>query len=499
MKWKMLAVILLLAIGLGTAAYVVLAPGGGSQGGTSYLSAAVTRTTVERQVVATGNVVSAATYNLVFGSEPVLSTGTTTASTASGSGGTSVTWAVKTVVVAPGDHVSAGAELATADSSSAEAALLQAQANLAAAQSRLTLDTAGSTAADKASARDSVRQAQQQLTVAKQTRTLTAQQNALKLSQAKAALKAAKAKLAADIAASAPAEAIDADQSAVTQSQQQLDTLTLTIRASNAQAANQVTSAQLGLTSAQHGYTSKTAPATAATIASDRAAVTSAENAVTAAQNTLDNATLVSPVDGFVTAVNVVAGSDAPSGAAITVADGRMKVSASVTETDRPSLKVGQTVSVTITAVGATATGKLTEISPVGSSSGTGGVVSYPIAVSLDSAPDGTAAGMSAQIAVTIAQAADVLAVPVAAISGTDGQYSVRVLDASGSIQTVSIEIGLATSTLVEVRSGLSEGQRVVTGVVTPRTGTSTTTGGGMPGFGGGFRPNDNGGRTNQP
>jgi multidrug efflux pump subunit AcrA (membrane-fusion protein) len=164
-----------------------------------------------------------------------------------------------------------------------------------------------------------------------------------------------------------------------------------------------------------------------------------------------------------------------------------------VTETDLPSLAVGQTVSVEITATGETTTGTVKEISPVADLADAGGVVSYPIVIALDAPPDGTASGMTAEVQVTTAQAADVLAVPATAVNGSDGNYSVMVLGADGLPASVAVEVGLITSDLAEIRSGLNEGDTVVTGIATAQTGTETTGGGAFPGGGGGAFPGGGG------
>ncbi|MEA2608585.1 MAG: hypothetical protein QOJ75_828 [Chloroflexota bacterium] len=629
MKVKVAAVVLLLAIGLGTVGFVVLAPGGNAQSQTSFLTASVTRGTVAQQVVATGSVRSSATYNLAFGSDPVLSTSTTStsssssasnASTASsaGSGGSSGTWLVTGITVAVGDRVTKGQRLATADTANAKAALDLAKANLAVANARLAVDKAGLTPAERAAAYDSILQAQQQLKVAKQSRTqtvaqddlklsqaktalakaqqellsdqtagpasatitadqaaitqaqqqldtlnlqisgssseagVTSQQNALKVTQAQEALTSAQQKLATDLAATPQVQsAISSDQAAVNQAQQQLDTLNLQVQATGTQtsvtdqqnqlklsqaqaalataqqklatdqaagpadsiikadqsaidqaqqqldtlelgnsasatsAANQLASAELSLSSSQHNYSAKVVPATASTIATDKASVATAKSAVTDAENTLKGSTLSSPVDGVVTVVNVVSGTTAPTSADVTIASGQMEVSATVTESDYPSLKLGQAVTVSITALGQTATGTVKQIDPIGTSSGSGGVVSYPIVVTIDPVPAGTASGMSADITVTTAQAADVLSVPAAALTGSAGNYAVRVLGSDGVATTQAVQVGLVTSSQAEITSGLTEGETVITGVNTPRTGTTTT--GGNAGLGGGL------------
>ncbi len=206
------------------------------------------------------------------------------------------------------------------------------------------------------------------------------------------------------------------------------------------------------------------------------------------AQTSLDNAQLVSPVDGVVLAVNITPGVDAPSGSAITVQSNAFQVSASVAEADLPSLKLGQDANVTLTASGLTASGKVTQISPTGSSGTGGGVVTYAILVSLPTPPAGTASGMSASISITTAQATNVIAVPAISLVGSLGSYSVRVLDSSGQPQSVPVQVGLVTSSLAEIQSGIDVGTEVVTGSSSNRTTTTTTGGGGfgVPGVGGG-------------
>ncbi len=201
----------------------------------------------------------------------------------------------------------------------------------------------------------------------------------------------------------------------------------------------------------------------------------------------------------MVTAVGIVTGATAPGSADLTVASLQMEVSATVTETDYPSLKVGQAVTVSITALDKTATGTVKEIDPTGTSSGTGGVVSYPVIVSIDPVPDGTASGMSADIEVVTAEASDVLSVPATALNGRDGNYAVRVLGADGVPTATAVEVGLVTSSLAEIKSGLTEGQTVVTGTSTAQTGAAATTGGGGLGGGGLGFPTGGGGNFRPP
>ena len=128
-------------------------------------------------------------------------------------------------------------------------------------------------------------------------------------------------------------------------------------------------------------------------------------------------------------------------------------------------------------------TGKVTAIAPTAAGDTTGGVVSYAVTVSLDNVPATVRAGMTADVTITIDSATNVLTVPAAALRGTAGNYSVLVLGADGTPTAQPVEVGLVTNTTAEIKSGLAEGQEVVTGVNTAQNGTATN---GNGGFGGG-------------
>ena len=212
-------------------------------------------------------------------------------------------------------------------------------------------------------------------------------------------------------------------------------------------------------------------------------------------------ATLTAPIDGIVTAVNVVKGLEAPSGDAIVVDATTFQVTADVVESDLAAMKVGQTAAVTIGAVDGQVTGKVTAIAPTAAGNTTGSVVSYAVTVSLDNVPATVRAGMTADVTITIDSATNVLTVPASALRGTAGNYSVLTLGADGTPVAQPVEVGLVTNTTAEIKSGLTEGQEVVTGVNTPQTGTATNGNGGFGGggFGGAIPVGGNGRRGTSP
>jgi macrolide-specific efflux system membrane fusion protein len=208
-------------------------------------------------------------------------------------------------------------------------------------------------------------------------------------------------------------------------------------------------------------------------------------------------ATLKAPIDGVVTTVTIVTGLEAPSGDAIVIDSSELQVTADVVESDLASMQLGQTAAVTIGAVDAAVVGTVSAVAPTASAASNSGVVSYPVTVSLTDAPATVRSGMTADVTITIDSAAGVLAVPATALRGSAGAYTVLVMGADGQPVSQPVDVGLVTSSLAEITSGLTAGQEVVTGLANAQTSTQNGSGGGFGGgvaipgggFGGGNRP----------
>ena len=193
----------------------------------------------------------------------------------------------------------------------------------------------------------------------------------------------------------------------------------------------------------------------------------------------LPSATLTAPEDGTITAVAITVGSDAPNVAAVTMISSALEVSTSVVESDITSIKIGQAAAITISALDASLNGKVLSIDPVGSGSGSNGVVSFAVRVALDAPPAGLRPGMTANITITAASATGVLSIPSRALSGSAASYTVSVVAGDGTVSTRSVQVGLVTASLAEITSGLQAGERVVTGTSSAQNAGTTTTGGG--------------------
>src|SRR5213078_2645409 len=116
MKLKLLALVVLLAVGAGA---VILAMGGiaAASDQPRYLTSTVTRGTISQDVTSTGTVAASTTYGLIFGSAPQL-----------GASSSGTTWLVDTLKVKVGDQVKKGQVLAKAATASLRAQLDQANA-----------------------------------------------------------------------------------------------------------------------------------------------------------------------------------------------------------------------------------------------------------------------------------------------------------------------------------------------------------------------------------
>lgn len=153
--------------------------------------------------------------------------------------------------------------------------------------------------------------------------------------------------------------------------------------------------------------------------------------------------------------------------------EGTPIITANLTEIDVPTIEVGQKATVTFDGIkDKTFTGKVAAVDRIGSISN--GVTSYPVTISLDTQVPAVLPNMSAAANIITQTKDDVLLVPVASVTTTDGTSTVRVMK-NGAPQIVTVEIGAASDTQVEIVSGLSEGDTIVTG--TTSTGATNTTG----------------------
>jgi multidrug efflux pump subunit AcrA (membrane-fusion protein) len=182
-----------------------------------------------------------------------------------------------------------------------------------------------------------------------------------------------------------------------------------------------------------------------------------------AAKAVLESLEIDAPFDGIVLAVSAKIGETYQAEATLfTVGDPKaLEVLANVTEEDYPLLVIGQDAEVYFDArPEVNVQGKVERIIPKRIE---GDHPLYNIYISLKEIPDGLADGMTADTAITIAKRENVLCLPRAVVRASGGdKTTIKVWDGSAEV-TKEITIGLRGDTYVEIVSGLSEGEPVVT------------------------------------
>ncbi|GAA4844100.1 efflux RND transporter periplasmic adaptor subunit [Luteimicrobium xylanilyticum] len=262
------------------------------------------------------------------------------------------------------------------------------------------------------------------------------------------------------------------------------------------------------------------------------AAVKVAQAAEDDAEDAMDAATLKAPAAGLVTAVNVAKG-DAVTGSSGSSASGSSsgsgstggssssggmgggsgsssssssstsstaaftivgtsswEVAVSVGEDDVENVAKGDQVELTGDDLSDTVFGTVSSVGLLPSTSS--GSVTYPVTVKVTGSPKGLHDGVSVTAKIVYERRSDVLSVPSAAITTTDGTSTVEVVGDDGKTTKTTVTVGETSGQNVEITKGLTEGQKIqytqtvfTPGSTSNRNGTNQQNGE-LPGFGGG-------------
>ncbi|HEY6426602.1 MAG TPA: efflux RND transporter periplasmic adaptor subunit [Acidimicrobiales bacterium] len=236
-------------------------------------------------------------------------------------------------------------------------------------------------------------------------------------------------------------------------------------------------------------------------IASDQAAIDSAQANLTEAQQALNGATLSSPISGTVVSVGINVGDTVSANSSTEVISiigtKSYEVQATLDSTQVPSVKVGQSATVSVDGVGGTMGGTVSQVGPVQSTSSG---YSYPVVIALPSSATGLYPGSTANVVISTGEVNNVVAVPTSAVQSLGSRAYVLELD-KGTLTRKVITIGMVGDVYTQVDSGLTPGQSVVLAdyaEAVPSSNTNTVGGlgnflgggagaGGLFGGGGGF------------
>ena len=386
---------------------------------------------------------------------------------------------------------------------SANAAIAQDQtsynnavASLGAANSALNACTSGSTGTGATSctqesqavtaAQGQVSSASTSLSNAQTALTDTEAQNAVSLAQAQLAVTDATQKLATDQTTLNLDKAIasggcsaDPSSSECSQAQSAVTSQTQVVTSDQYQLAT----AQSQIPSTQAKNTQAVQQSQSA-ISADEAQVANDQATLATDQASLAQAEIVAPISGVVDQINITVGlsgsagtsasasSTGPTGAIILSSPGGYEVQGSVSDAQISQVQLGEQA--TIVPAGATTPvyGTVTQITPQATI--TSGVASYPIVVSItDANPNLYSgvkvtskapqlfAGASAQVALIVKQATNVLSVPTSAVH-TVGSLSYVLVKSANKEKRVIVSVGAADAQYTQVLSGLKLGESVV-------------------------------------
>ncbi|HEY6019765.1 MAG TPA: efflux RND transporter periplasmic adaptor subunit, partial [Candidatus Paceibacterota bacterium] len=207
-------------------------------------------------------------------------------------------------------------------------------------------------------------------------------------------------------------------------------------------------------------------------------------------QEQLADYTVVSPFAGTVSSVAAKVSQDS-SGTIASVVTNQQVATLSLNEVDAAKVKTGDKATLTFDAIdGLTLTGTVADIDPVGTVSQ--GVVSYTVKITLDTQDSRIKPGMTVNATIQIAVHQDVLVVPQSAVKTLNGSSyvltftppisdtEIAAAGAQGIVSTsaptqVPVVTGISDSTNIEIVSGLSPGQQIVTRTISGVVKTTAT------------------------
>ncbi len=183
------------------------------------------------------------------------------------------------------------------------------------------------------------------------------------------------------------------------------------------------------------------------------------EASITLVRDSLDGLTLRAPIDGEVSALTTEVGEVLAPGARLGQIDeiGAYKIRAQINEFYLGRLAIGQAAETTIGGIGHTLI--VDKIYPTVENREFAADLKFDMEL-----PEGLRRGQSLQLRVALSQSGEHLTIPTGAyFDETGGQY-VYVLNADGSTATKrEIVLGRRGSTQIEVVSGLTQGEEIIT------------------------------------
>jgi len=258
------------------------------------------------------------------------------------------------------------------------------------------------------------------------------------------------------------AQAVQTAFNALTTASTNLDQIISQLPSSTPSASKPATSGSGASGSA--GRSSGAAAPTAADLSADQAAVDAAFANVAVAQQDLAQATLTSPINGTVDAVNIVAGASVTAASTtaniVVQGSGGYQVSTTIGVDNIPHVAVGQSASVVPDGAHKTLSGKVASIS-IAPNSTSALSTTYLVVIALKHPNLKLGNGSTGVVTITTQHAKSTLAVPTSAVTTSGTSHTVEVLDGN-TPRRATVRVGVVGYTWTQITSGLKLGQQVV-------------------------------------
>jgi len=190
------------------------------------------------------------------------------------------------------------------------------------------------------------------------------------------------------------------------------------------------------------------------------------------ANNNLKNANITSPIDGTITSLNIKINEFPSLTLPLASVQNLTSLEAllNVNEIDVNKVKVGQEVALTIDAIDGVINGKVTKIEDTGLS--INGVINYIVRADIEKI-DGLKPSMTINADIEVENKVGVLRIPSSSVKIVDNTSTVQVVKEGTNLSkilvtdldTIKIETGLNNNSYVEVKSGIKEGDLIVTSI----------------------------------
>jgi HlyD family secretion protein len=207
----------------------------------------------------------------------------------------------------------------------------------------------------------------------------------------------------------------------------------------------------------------KLAGSTSQQIAAQQAQVEQAQATMQSVQVKINEASLVSPISGVITAQSAKVGQIATPGAVATsvISDNNLEVDAFVPETDIGKVSIGNPVKMTLDAFpGETFAGKVFYIDPAATN--LSGVVDYKIKTSFNTTDPRMRSGLTANLTIETHTDTNALILPQYAVLQNDQGSFVEVIQNGAAVQ-VPVTLGVSDGQgNIQIASGVTAGEQVV-------------------------------------